>query len=235
MKPATIVFLAALAILVSACAAKPAGGPSNPDAASVNARGHATGRPATLTPGTAAGASGGQFAPSTLLLGHLIMRAPASWRVTFNDAKGDFTVSTGSCGVDTLLGSMGGSRCPSFSMIVGAGGTVGSVPTEQTYRRTEPYNPSSGVLGCPGKPGAGWQRLGPSNAYHESFAHVTSTGTAYYTVWKIGCGPAGSNGSTAPSFYFEQRDWYLPVSQILIVDEYSISGLAAVLAHATWR
>jgi hypothetical protein len=228
MKPATIGILATLAFLASACAANP---PAHPGAAS----GHSsTGRPAGPAQAARTGRSI-QPGPSTLLLGHLIMRVPASWRVTYSDARGDYTVSTGSCRDDRLLGSMGGSTCPSFSMIVGAGGTAGPVPAAQTYSHDQPYDPSSGVLGCPGKPEGQWRRLGPSNSYNEGFAHVTSEGTAYYTVWRIGCRLVGPDGSATPSFYFEQRDWYLPVSQILIVDEYSIAGLAIVLAAATWR
>jgi hypothetical protein len=229
MKPASIMILATLVILAPACTSEPPAHPASPPAASANPRAGAS-RPATARPGKS-----GLDTSSTLLLGHLIMRVPASWRVTYSDGQGDYTVSTGSCDDDALLGSMGGSRCPSFSMIVGAGGTAGPVPTEQTYSRSQPYHPSSGVLGCPGKPGQEWQRLGPANAYHERFAHVTHAQTAYYTVWKIGCGLAGPGGPPTPSFYFEQRDWYLPVSQILITDEYSIPALGTVLADATWR
>jgi hypothetical protein len=232
MKPATIVILATLAIFASACTSNSQSHPS--DAASLKAHRHGGGTGPTPQRTQAGGSRTGDT-PSTLLLGHLIMRAPASWRVTYSDAKGDYTVSTGSCDDQALLGSMAGSRCPSFSMIVGVGGTAGPVPADQTYRRDQPYRPSSGVLGCPGKPATGWQRLSPSNSYHESFAHV-STDTAYYTVWRIGCGPAtSSGGSTTASFFFEQRDWYLPGSQTLIVDEYSIPGLATVLAEATLR
>jgi hypothetical protein len=53
-------------------------------------------------------------------------------------------------------------------------------------------------------------------------------------VWQLGC-RLGSNGIRPPSFYFQQRDWYLPVSRILIVDEYSTPGLAQILATATWQ
>jgi hypothetical protein len=235
MKPATIGILATLAFLASACAGKPSAHAGNPDTPSVSPGGHAgTGRPASPGHATPTGRSSPPE-PSTLLLGHLIMRASASWRVSYSDARGDYAVSTGSCHDDALLGSMGGSSCPSFSMIVGAGGTAGPVPTDQTYSPDQPYSPSAGVLGCPGKPGSGWRRLGPSNSYNEGFAHITSAATAYFTVWRIGCGLAGPDGSATPSFYFEQRDWYLPGSQILIVDEYSIPGLATVLADATWR
>jgi hypothetical protein len=232
MKPVTIVILATMAFLASACAATSAGHPGGA-APSVSPDGTA-GPAATRPQSTPAGESSGENAPSTLLLGHLVMRTPASWRVTYSDAKGDYAVSTGSCSAGALLGSMGGSRCPSFSMIVGASAAAGPVPTDQTYSRDKPYVPSPGVLGCPGQPGAGWQRLGPSNSYQEGFARV-STGTAYYTVWKIGCGLAGSGGAVAPSFYFEQQDWYLPGSQVLIVAEYPITGLAAALASASWR
>jgi hypothetical protein len=235
MKWATIGILATMAFLASGCAARPASHPGDAGTASGNPGGRASGgEPAGPSQGAPGGEKSGEDAPSTLLLGSLIMRAPANWRVTYSDAKGDYTVSTGSCDDDALLGSMGGSRCPSFSMIVGAGATAGPVPTDRTYRRDEPYDPSSGPLGCPAKPGAGWQRLGPSNAYHEGFARVAA-GAAYYTVWAFGCGRASSDGSTTASFHFEQRDWYLPGSQILIVDEYSIPGLAGVLADATRR
>jgi hypothetical protein len=235
MKPVRIVILATMAFLASACAATSAGQPAGSGAPGVSPSGNAgPGQAATRPQSTPAGESSGDNAPSTLLLGHLVMRVPASWRVTYSDAKGDYAVSTGSCNDDALLGSLGGSRCPSFSMIVGASAATGPVPRVQTYSREKPYDPSSGVLGCPGKPGAGWQRLGPSNSYREGFARV-STGTAYYTVWKIGCGLASSGGSMTASFYFEQQDWYLPGSQILIVDEYPITGLATALANASWR
>ena len=172
MKPVTIVILATMAFLASACAATSAGHPGGA-APSVSPDGTA-GPAATRPQSTPAGESNGEKGPSTLLLGHLIMRVPASWRVTYSDAKGDYAISTGSCNDDALLGSMGGSRCPSFSMIVGASAATGPVPTVQTYSREKPYEPSSGVLGCPGKPGVGWQRLGPSNSYREGFARVST-------------------------------------------------------------
>jgi hypothetical protein len=232
MKPATIVILAAMALVASACTATPGAHTAAPGAQTASPGGR-TGRAATPAASLPASPGSGGDGPSTLLLGHLIMRAPASWRVTYSDPQGDYAVSTGSCDDDALLGSMAGSRCPSFSMIVGAGPVAGA-PAVQSYRREDPYDPSSGILGCPGQPAAGWKRLGPSNAYREGFAHVSS-GTAYYTVWTIGCGAASADGPATAVFYFQQRDWYLPGSQILIVDEYPIPGLATVLADAGWR
>jgi hypothetical protein len=231
MKPATIVILATMTFLAPACTAKSATQPGGPDVPGGRA---SAGHPGTPAPVTSAGENSGDDAPTTLLLGHLVMRTPASWRVTYSDSNGDYAVSTGSCEDGALLGSMTGSSCPSFSIIAGVSAAAGPDATDRTYSRTEPYHPSSGALGCPGQPGAGWRRLGPSNAYHEGFARVGS-GTAYYTVWRIGCGLASSAGAATASFFFEQRDWYLPGSSVLIVDEYSIAGLAAVLADATSR
>jgi hypothetical protein len=73
----------------------------------------------------------------------------------------------------------------------------------------------------------------PSKPYYSGYSAVTSTRTADYTVWQFGCETAGP--ASTPVFYFQQRDWYLPVSNILIVDEYSTPGLAQILATATWK
>src|SRR5450631_2997041 len=98
MKPVRIVILATMAFLASACAATSAGQPAGSGAPGVSPSGNAgPGQAATRPQSTPAGESSGDNAPSTLLLGHLVMRVPASWRVTYSDAKGDYAVSTGSC------------------------------------------------------------------------------------------------------------------------------------------
>jgi hypothetical protein len=171
----------------------------------------------------------------TLRLGHIVFRAPATWRVTYRDAQGDYTVSTGPCAGDQLIGAEGGSACPSFSLITGAGVTHFPVPTIRTYLPADPYNTSTGVTGCPGKPYTSsdlWVRYPPTAPYISGSAYVTTGKTADYVVWRMGC---GKHAAATPSFYFEQRDWYLPVSKILVVDEYSIPELPQVLASATWQ
>ncbi len=182
--------------------------------------------------------SPGAAGTRTLRLGHLVLQVPATWRVTYTDALGDFTVSTGACTGENLRGGEGGSACPSFSLIAGAGATHTPAPTTRTYVPSVPYNTSTGVTGCPGKQYTGdpfWARLGPGQPYASGYASVTAAKTADYTVWRMGCGLESSTGTASASFYFEQRDWYLPVSRILIVDEYSTPGLARILATATWR
>ncbi|WP_263651055.1 hypothetical protein [Nonomuraea glycinis] len=34
---------------------------------------------------------------------------------------------------------------------------------------------------------------------------------------------------------FKQRVWYLPTSQILIADDWNVSGLAGIVERATWK
>jgi hypothetical protein len=177
----------------------------------------------TISPGHAAGAT-------TLQLGPLTLRVPATWRVTYRDAYGDYTVSTGSCAVDELMGAEGGSACPSFSLIANAG-TSGE-PAGTSYRLGLVFTMSTGGTGCPARAtNAGWFRETPGTRLSSGYAPVTTAKTADYTVWQIGCLP---DDHPPPAFYFQQRDWYLPESDILIVDEYSTPGLAQILATATW-
>jgi len=169
---------------------------------------------------------------TTLQLGPLILRVPATWRITYRDAQGDYTVSTGACAGDDLVGAEAGSPCPAFSLIADAGPTsspAGDIGTH-AYVPGQEYTTSTGATGCPAKPATSWLRDAPVRPYSSGYAPVTSTRTADYTVWQFGCYHAAG----APSFYFQQRDWYLPDSRILIVDEYATPGLAQILATATW-
>jgi len=151
--------------------------------------------------------------------------------VTYRNAQGDYTVSTGACAGEYLIGAEGGSACATFSLIVGAGSPHGKLP--YYVPGVSAYTTSTGATGCPGRPASLWLRTTPSKPYYSGYAPVTSTKTAYYTVWELGCVPAGS--TSKPSLYFQQRDWYLPESNILIVDEYATPGLAQILATAIWR
>jgi hypothetical protein len=58
-------------------------------------------------------------------------------------------------------------------------------------------------------------------------------------VCAVGAGPSVGPASLrhaagVVSYFFQQRDWYLPVEKILIMDEYSTPGLGQILAAATW-
>lgn len=256
--------LAALALVTAGCAAQAAGHPGSAASAVVAATAKirptaaaappsaAPSAPAPPAPASGAGAAPavtpaaspgpcrndtgmpGTCTPVRLRLGSLVLHVPHGWRVSYADGHGDYSVGL-NCTSGSLFGSMTGSACPSFSLISNAGATQGGGLTTQAYSLGGPYQPSTGVLGCPGKPGPHWERLSPKPSHYQGFAHVTPGKTAYYSNWTIGCGRAGANGVATPSFYFQQLDWYLPVSKVLIMTEYNIPGLANILASASWR
>jgi hypothetical protein len=222
-RKATGVLAIALAIVVGSGAAYAFGHPGRP----ARPASPATAVPA---PGPTATHTRAAVPDKTLRLGQLILRVPETWRVTYSDAQGDYTVSTGACAGDDLIGAAGGSACAAFSLITDAVGQHGGMPPYAPGVR--PYTSSTGTTGCPGR-SSSWVRSSPLKPYHSGYAAVTSTRTADYTVWQFGCEGAGP--ASAPIFYFQQRDWYLPGSDILIVDEYSTPGLAQILATATWK
>jgi hypothetical protein len=211
-------------------------GPGAPTATATPGSAMTPTRPASTrnSPTGTSTATPGAAGTRTLRLGHLVLRVPEAWRVTYSDAQGDYTVSTGACASHDLLGGEGGSSgCAAFNLIVGAGAQRGGMPPYLPRRL--PYTDSTGVTGCPttsATPRASpMLRSTPVKPYHFGSAPVTSTRTADYTVWRFACdGP-----TSGPIFYFEQRDWYLPVQDILIVDEYETPGLAQILTAATWQ
>jgi hypothetical protein len=215
----------AVSPLAPTATATPSAAPSRSPAPPASATSSAT--PGATSPGTT---SPGTTGPTTLQLGPLILRVPGTWHVTYHDAYGDYTVSIGSCAVNQLMGGEDGSACPSFSLIANAG-TSGE-PAGTSYRLGLVFSMSTGGTGCPARTtNTGWFRESPGTRLSSGYAPVTATKTADYTVWQIGCLP---DDHPPPAFYFQQRDWYLPESDILIVDEYSTPGLAQILATATW-
>lgn len=169
-----------------------------------------------------------------LRLGPLTLRVPGTWRITARDAQGDYTVSTGSCPGDPFLAAEDGSPCPSFLLIQDAGSTPNTGGLSlHTYRPgTSFWTTSAVATHCPGEIHLSWLRR-PTSArpLSSGYAPVTAAKTADYTVWRFGC-YKGLQGP--PEFFFKQRDWYLPVSRILVVDEYDTPHLAQILAAATW-
>ena len=109
-----------------------------------------TSNPGTGAPGT--GATGSTSPPpgtTTLQLGHIVLQAPDTWRVTYSNG-GDYAVSTGSCAVDVIeAGSGVSSPCPSFDVIAGVGPEHGPSPGSDTYQPGEPYIVGDDVTGCP--------------------------------------------------------------------------------------
>lgn len=232
IRPATIAILAGLLVVAVACTGR-AGSHGFQSSPAVTAGG----------PGAAGGsgshgprglAAGSTAVTSTLLLGHLIIHAPGTWRVTYADARGDFTVSAGACTVESLTGSMNSSTCPSFSVIARAGTAAAAIPGARAYRSGRSFRPSAGPLGCPGLAGTGWEWLQPPGAARHGQVSIGGH-MAYYSRWRIECRYFGAAAPVQISGYFTQLDWYLPRQRILVVTVHPISGLATLLARARWR
>jgi hypothetical protein len=166
-------------------------------------------------------------AGSMLTVGKLTLRAPTGWRITASDGKGDYAISTTACDASD---DVWGASCPAVLVLTadkpgfgGAGIGIGS-EGQSPYNPSHPYHPSSGVLPCPQYPNS----AAVPGSSRRGFAPVAGR-TANYTVWPFTCNNINTGAHLGS---FEQRDWYLPVSKVLIVDQYQTPGVAAILKDA---
>ncbi|WP_170177591.1 serine/threonine-protein kinase [Thermomonospora umbrina] len=112
--------------------------------------------------------------------------------------------------------------------------------------RVEPENGPGGV-----SPNAYYHAAGdishicpPDPERYPSARGVTRTRTAtlpwgnrraLYGEWRMRCASIRGGDVIDVNVYFTQRLWFLPQSQIAIVDEWGVPGLDKVLAAAVWR
>ncbi|MDA0634852.1 hypothetical protein OUY22_15620 [Nonomuraea sp. MCN248] len=97
------------------------------------------------------------------------------------------------------------------------------------YTGKSPFYTSSGVLPCPFNQKWG-ESIGPK--VKRGVRQVGKGHKAAHNVWQSRC-ISLSNGKTKARF--TQREWYLPKSKILVVDQWNTPGLAAALRHADWK
>jgi hypothetical protein len=150
----------------------------------------------------------------------MTIRLPPGWRAT-RDGPDRVTVASGG----TCRRSAGGVDCPGFLLLgpsqIAIGNELGP------YRPDRVWHPGTGVEGCPADRD-GLVEQPPTRPRTGGFARV-GTKQAVYRDWKITCLDATT---LKPRTSYRQRVWYLPSSKILVVDEWSTPGLAAVLAAA---
>jgi pimeloyl-ACP methyl ester carboxylesterase len=120
--------------------------------------------------------------------------------------------------------------CPGF-MIFGptAVSRMAGFPP-RPYSPEFPWHPGTGVEGCPMNRDELYESIDRTPTVKK--AAPVGSKQALYREWVIKCKPS-NDPSTVASTY-TQRVWYLPVSKILIVDEWSTPGLAEILAKARW-
>jgi hypothetical protein len=152
----------------------------------------------------------------------MTIRLQPGWRAT-RDGPDRVTVAGGG----TCRRSAGGVDCPGFLLL---GPSQIAIAYELgPYRPDRVWHPGTGVEGCPADRD-GLVEQPPTRPRTAGFARV-GTRQAVYRDWEVTCLDAGT---LKPRTSYRQRVWYLPSSKILVVDEWSTPGLAAVLAAATF-
>ncbi|WP_248960465.1 hypothetical protein [Sphaerisporangium perillae] len=164
---------------------------------------------------------------STALLrlrGGLTLEIPGSWRVYGNADQ--VRVVTGSCA--RPKGSYFEPKCDSFWVM----GPEALKTGGEGFRRYDPdqgpFYPASDVPPCPKNPKYG-QVIGKAIAV--GYRDIGAAHKASYRVWPGRCVGYvdGKQRST-----FSQREWYLPKTKILVVDQWNTPGLAGILKNAVW-
>ncbi|MEV1168820.1 hypothetical protein [Nonomuraea sp. NPDC049784] len=96
------------------------------------------------------------------------------------------------------------------------------------YTGKDPFYTASDVQPCPVNKKWG-ERIGPKVT--RGLRQVGAGHKAAYNAWQSTC---ASYSSTKVLARFTQREWYLPKSKILVVDQWNTPGLADTLENADW-
>ncbi|MEV7805886.1 hypothetical protein AB0O28_23360 [Microbispora sp. NPDC088329] len=157
----------------------------------------------------------------------LTLRIPSSWKVDAS-RKDWVRVITGSCptkGTDTY--GFRDSGCHSFWVMGPEAIKVGH-ELFQKYTPDGPFYPATDVGPCPvGKN----LYIGQSKLAAKGLRQVGPGHKAYYRDWAGTCVTMSSYRVKA---HYNQREWYLPTSKILVIDQWRTPGLSAILKDATW-
>ncbi|GAA3157576.1 hypothetical protein GCM10010466_55470 [Planomonospora alba] len=149
------------------------------------------------------------------------LRVPAGWQV---HRQGDWMlVQTGRCDRPAYFAP----NCKGFWILGPEAIKYGDEGSR--YTGEQPFYPAGDVQPCPfsartdqvvGKPtAAGVRQVGRGHK-------------AKYVSWFGRCVTRSGARQTA---VFDQREWYLPSSKILVVDVWNTPGLAKALRNAAWR
>lgn len=174
----------------------------------------------TLAPTTSAAPASSTTGASFRFRG-MTLTVPDTWKV---DANSDgATVANGqACFRSDLLDR---DVCPGFE-VHGPDGIAHGYE-DRPYRLDQPFHPGTDVSPCTTAPDDGLER--DHKLVKGGFAKVGPK-TAHYRAWRVTC--VSSNGNQPAGKPYVQRIWYLPRSQILVVDEWSTPGLPEALAAA---
>ncbi|TMR97273.1 hypothetical protein [Nonomuraea basaltis] len=99
------------------------------------------------------------------------------------------------------------------------------------YTGKRPYYPASDVQPCPVNKKWG-EIIGPKVT--RGLRQVGAGHKAAYNAWKSEC-VSFSGSTTKVRARFTQREWHLPQSKILVVDQWNTPGLSDALKYADWK
>ncbi|MEU7988980.1 hypothetical protein AB0B56_29360 [Streptosporangium canum] len=153
----------------------------------------------------------------------LTLTIPKSWKV-YKVEKDWLRVVTGSCARPGASGfGFREPECDSF-WVMGPEAIKKGDEFFNAYTPDRPFYPSTDVPPCPFDKdlsligytlaSKGLRQIGPGRK-------------AYYRNWSGKC----ANHKVK---YFNQREWFLPKSKILIIDQWNTPGLSTILKNATW-
>ena len=151
----------------------------------------------------------------------MTLAVPDRWKLD-TDSDGATVANGQACVHSDLLGR---DVCPGFE-VYGPDG-IAHAYEDRPYRLDQPFHPGTDVSPCTTAPDDGLE--GGHTLVKDGFAKVGPK-TAHYRAWRVTC--VASDGTQPAGKPYVQRIWYLPKSQILIVDEWSTAGLAEALAAA---
>ncbi|WP_283135079.1 hypothetical protein [Rhizohabitans arisaemae] len=150
----------------------------------------------------------------------LTLTIPKSWKV-YRLEYDQVRVVTGSCANPRKEGFV----CDGFWVY---GPKTIEIGNEffNPYTPGSPFYTSTGVVHCPVKKNA--SLVGGFKLVGKGLRQIGPGHKADYHNWRTQC----YNGKIKR---FNQREWYLPISKILIVDQWNTPGLPGILRNATWN
>ncbi|MEV0390736.1 hypothetical protein [Nonomuraea sp. NPDC050643] len=157
------------------------------------------------------------------LRGGLTLYIPIAWHV---HRRGDgVQVVTGRCGKPKGWGTP---ECDAF-YVLGPSHIKRGAEGFGPYTGKNPFYTASDVQPCPFDDKWG-EIVGPKVG--RGLRQVGEGHKAAYNAWKSTC-VSYSSGKVRGRF--TQREWYLPKTKLVIVDQWNTPGLADALKHADWK
>jgi hypothetical protein len=158
------------------------------------------------------------------LRGGLTLYIPIAWEVHRFGAD-EVQVITGKCGKPIGWSTP---ECDAF-YILGPSYIKRGAEGFGPYTGKNPFYTASDVQPCPFNDKYG-EVIGPKVS--RGLRQVGPGHKAAYNAWQAKC---VSYAGTKVYKRFTQREWYLPKTKLLVVDQWNTPGLADTLKHADWK